>query len=181
MNNKKDVFSVVLYVAFILLGGFLIFKPTFGLPQLVKLLALILLVYGIVLLVSYFVQARQYVNPQPGANRMIFYAVGIIVVGLFLFIFNRLASQVLLPTLIGIAMLAMGVLRCFAAYQLKQLGSLVWWMPLVTALISVLLGLVILVKPLESSVFFSIVLGLYLVAFGALGIGERATFRALGR
>ena len=172
---KKNKYGVLLDIIYILLGGFLIFNPSLGLGQLVKLFAILLFLYGLGLLLIYFWQ------PVQQNNRMLYYATGTIIFGGLLFFFHRSASEVVLPTLIGCAMLAAAVLRGISTYRLRELNSPIWWLPLIAAFISVLLAIVILTNLMASSIFFAIVLGLYLVAFGALGIGEEATLRTYNR
>lgn len=82
-------------------------------------------------------------------------------------IFRRSQIMFLLPVIVGIVVLMDSVLRLQTALDARHFGMEKWWLILAAAAVGALIGLLLLVRPLEGGRLLRRVTGLSLMAHGA--------------
>ena len=125
------------------LGIIQVILGTVGLGMTFGLTLVTILIYGIFLLIGGGAQIAQVFTAKGWKSRVLHLLIALIYVLAALFIIaNPLAASLFLTLFIGFVLLAAGLLRGIMAFHFKGFKN--WFWPLLSGIISVLLGLMIL-------------------------------------
>ena len=155
----------LLSVASLVLGALLLFFPAVSGRVICTLCALALVIYGGLHLVLYFLRKT------PDDMFRHDFAKGLI--ALLLGVFLLLNPNVLLgilPVVLGLVLLVDSAIRLQKAFDLIRLGAVNWWIVLLLALATGIVGIIILVNPFRvaSALLMFIGIGLLLNGFSDL-------------
>ena len=165
--------TTILSVASLVLGALLLFFPGISGRVIASLCALALVVYGGVHTVLYFMRR----SPAD----MVRYHLAKGLVCLLLGLYLLLRPQVLLnflPVALGLAVLVDSAVRLQKAFDLARMKAPAWWVVLLMALATGVLGLVILLNPFTVAATLIMFLGLGLLVNG---LSDLWTLRAVRR
>ena len=166
---KKTAPSVVLVVVEIILGVLLLINPEFFTKLAVIVIGVILIFFGIVFLVRYFKERNEPDSNSGGtlAIAIIALALGIIctffswwIIGLF----------GVMAVFIGIILIITGILKITTYSDNKKQGLPVSAMTIVGAVISIILGIIIIINPFSAVNVLWIFAGIALIVAGILDL-----------
>ena len=161
--NRSKVLRVLCLAALVLGGLFLILYPHSTLSTAVRILGGALTVYGAIGLISYLVN-RPESRPSSlvaGAAALIFGVIILLRPNLILNFF---------PTVAGILIVVTGILQLMSVLEGRRADPQGrWWLPLILALITVVLGVVLLLNPFGAMSILIRMLGATLMYIGITG------------
>jgi len=166
---KDDWLKLLLYLGFLFLGVFFVLKAEAGMPTIVILMAFILLFFAGFLLASHLMRVDK------DANGFLIAAIFLGVIAILMMIFSEFIANAIMPWIIGAVLFIIGVISLQSALGLRKLGAFVWWLPLISAVLAILLGLLIMTNTVATSMLISIFIGVFMVLYGALSIGALFT------
>lgn len=150
--------AAILYIAFGLV--LLIWPKTTG-DIICLIFGLILLVYGAITIISFFVH-----DSRQGVYRFEL-VLGIVAAALgLLFLLNPSFVLNIFPVILGIYIVVDAILNLKRALDLKQMEYGRWWIALILALVAMALGLLILIRPGFIADFIIMVIGGVLIYNG---------------
>ena len=171
---------IVLSVLICILGIVLIAVPDFSIQLLCWIGGGLLIVFGCVKILGYL---------SKDLYRLAFQfdlAFGILLIILGLILILRTEAMLhMICILLGIFILADSLLKIQTAIDAKRFGLRLWWLILVTAILTAVFGLLLLFRPYESQKLAMILLGISFLGEGILNlttvltavkIMERTTF-----
>lgn len=156
---------ILLSTAVAILGILLIALPGFSLPLLCRLGGGLMLLFGVVKILGYL---------SKDLYRLAFQydlAFGILLILLGLVLILRPGTGLpILCILLGLLILADSLLKIQIAIDARRFGLSLWWMILSCALITGVLGLVLMVHPVDAASPSAAVLGMTLIGEGLLNL-----------
>lgn len=163
MKTMKKIkwIGIGISIVMFLLGLCVLIWPQISAAALCYILSAILLVAGIIRIVSY---------TQRG-SRSVFYTyelpLGILFLLMGIFGFTRSQYVILiLPIVIGIQILIDSLFQFQISFDMKRFGFAEWWWPMILAVLSVLLALLLIINPFEGSITLMSVIGFTLMIDG---------------
>jgi len=159
-------------LAYVVLGLILLLRPTAAASVLFSIMGVLLLIYGAVTVIGFFTRSRSVSQLE-----LVFGIVAVVVGGLLLAHPHFLLE--LIFTLLGIYILADGLVNLKRGLDLRDRGYAGWTTTLVTSVISVLLGLFILWR--QGRAAEAVLLRIVGAAFLYEGIVDLLAIRALGK
>lgn len=152
-------------VLLIFLGILFIVFPDTSISVIVKLSAVIMMLFGIIKLVGYF---------SKDLYRMAFqfdleFGILLFVLGLVVLIKPNDAVNVLCIAL-GIAVLTDGLFKMRISFESKKIGISEWWLTFAASILAILIGLTLVYKPSNSANAIMAVLGASLIVDGLLNL-----------
>ncbi len=161
---------VILSVAMCLLGILLMAMPGFSMAAVGLICGVLLIVFGVVRLVGYF---------SKDLYRLAFQydlALGIMMIILGAVMLWRPGSLIhFICISLGLLFLADGLFKIQIALDSRRFGIREWWLILVLALITVIFGAALTLRPGESSRILTMLIGMNLLSEGILNIGTVIT------
>ena len=158
--------------ASVLLGLILLLIPGVATALLFNGIGAVCIIVGLVHVIKYCtMNAREAVI----SNEM---ALGLawIVGGASIIIFKKLLVS-LLPILFGLIVLVGGVIKIQSTMGFKRMNSTRWYLELISAAISVVLGILILTNPFSTAIWMMRVIGLSLLFEGAADMISRRAYK----
>lgn len=156
---------MLMSVVYVLLGLLLIIFQNQSLRVICYLLGAACVIYGGVRLIIYFT------NKNTGTESSFGFSMGVfdVVLGLVLM---AMAEQivVLFSVIIGIAIIADSIFKLQMAIELKRLDAAKWRNVMIGAGVMFVIGVILLFEPFKGQVFMAIMIGIALIADGALSI-----------
>ena len=157
--------SILLSTAISVLGIALISVPGFSIPLLCRLGGGLLLLFGVVKILGYL---------SKDLYRLAFQydlAFGILLILLGLLLILRPGTRLhIICIALGLFILTDSLLKIQIALDARRFGLNLWWTILSCALITAVLGLILMVHPLDAADPSAAVLGLTLVGEGLLNL-----------
>lgn len=152
-KNMKVSFLMAA-ILYIVLGLVLLLWPKTSQDLICFAFGLLLLIYGIITIISFFVH-----DSRLGTFRFEL-ILGIIAAaaGIF-FLFQPGFIQAVIPVVLGIYIIIDGLLNLKRALELRSLGYGHWWVVLLLSLISAGLGVLVLCKPIFLEHILTMVIG----------------------
>lgn len=147
--RRLRVMSFCFAVILLLLGIFLVIRPGAAIRFICFLIGLCLLAYGIFLTVNYFAELRSRNVKNPLPYRIIL-GVILIVIGL-LIIFHPEGIISFASVLLAVILFAFAVDSFFETSLFRSYQDGRWWVQLISAVITTVLGLVLVFAPIESA------------------------------
>lgn len=164
MKNFRKTFPIS-SVAFVLVGLALLLWPETSLRIVCGLFGLVILMKGVGSIYS-FLKAE-----VRGFFSYFGWLFGAAAVALGIFLLIRPQTVVsILPILVGLFVIMDGVLRVQSAFELRAAGYDRWWSLLILALVSVVLGAVMLWNPFGTVELLVMAIGVILMVEGALNL-----------
>lgn len=164
MKNFRKTFPIS-SVAFILVGLALLLWPEASLRVVCGLFGLVILMKGVGSIYS-FLKAE-----VRGFFSYFGWLFGAAAVALGIFLLIRPQTVVsILPILVGLFVIMDGVMRVQSAFELRAEGYDHWWSLLILALVSVVLGAVMLWNPFGTVELLVMAIGVILMVEGALNL-----------
>ena len=164
MKNFRKTFPIS-SVAFILVGLALLLWPETSLRVVCGLFGLVILMKGVGSIYS-FLKAE-----VRGFFSYFGWLFGAAAVALGIFLLIRPQTVVsILPILVGLFVIMDGVMRVQSAFELWAAGYDRWWSLLILALVSVVLGAVMLWNPFGTVELLVMAIGVILMVEGALNL-----------
>jgi len=160
MNNIKTS-RIISMVAMIIIGVYLLASPVSALARAVKIIGFVLLAVGVIGEI-WCVAQKDY------GMGVIGFAVEILLGAVFIARPYTIVS--LFPTFAGISIIVNGALNLMSAFDLKKLGSSRWSASAVMAVITILLGVVILMNPFSTVAVLVRIIGVIVIYNGVSGL-----------
>lgn len=156
---------VVSSALYILLGIVLLKFPDQSLRTVCYFFGGVTLVYGVIRIVTYFLEKRQ------GILFLTDVIVGIILtgIGIFLLVTPEVVISII-PFIIGLLILFHSVMKIQRAFQLKRVNYDKWWSMLVLSLITAALGALIIYNPFKTVSMMVMAIGIVLMIDGAINL-----------
>ncbi len=167
MRSKFTQNSYILSsVAMCIIGLIFIVFPKFSAAVIGTICGIALIAFGAMRLIGYFTRdIFSLVFQYDLAFGMLMAVIGVLILmnpdNLFGFI----------CIVLGVCFIADGLFKIRIALGSKELGVPGWYLILAAAIITALLGLTLLIRPSESSVVLSVLIGVSLLCDGLLSIG----------
>ena len=167
-NNQiqtAKVGYIIISILLCILGIVLIIVPDFSLILLCRLSGILLVLFGIVKIIGYC---------SKDLYRLAFQydlAFGILLSALGVIMIFRTSTMIpLLCFLFGILVLADALLKIQIAIDSKNFGIQKWWLILLAAITTGVMGFLLVFRPSKSAEILMIILGLSLLAEGILNL-----------
>ncbi|MDO5540922.1 MAG: DUF308 domain-containing protein [Eubacteriales bacterium] len=156
---------IILSVLFCICGILILVNPGVSTVTLCYALGAIMVVFGIVKILGYFLRDHyRYVFQYDLAFGFLLVILGLIV------LFHPFGVLTLFHTILGILFLTDGLFKIQLSIDMKSLWVSKWWLILVFALLTVMLGVLMILHPQGSAVFLTALLGISLLAEGILNL-----------
>lgn len=162
-------YQLFLNIILLLLGIVLLIFPNNGLAFFTWVVGIALCGTGIVCGVIFAI------NRKSPSISLIIVAVATIILGILTMVFRVQVALFILPFIIGLGVVASAVVCIMAALGYRKTGAAIWWLPLITALIAVIVAFLIFANLSGTARFLAYVIATYLIVFSALRIGEYVT------
>ena len=164
MKNFRKTYSLS-SVAFLLVGLALLLWPDISLRLVCGLFGVVILLKGVGSIYS-FLKAE-----VRGFFSYFGWLFGAVAVALGIFLLIRPQTVVsILPILVGLFVIMDGVMRIQTAFELRAAGYGPWWSMLLLALVSAVLGAVMLWNPFATVELLVMAIGVILMVEGALNL-----------
>ena len=160
----KNAYSF-LAISLVILGLVLLFCPKTTVGLICKSFGIILLIYGIIKIFSYFTKDLFQLAFQFDLGLGI---VSMVVGSIMLFRTEHLVEVV--STFVGILILIDAALKIQTAVEAKRFGIQKWWIILSIALVVTIAGIVLIVMPWKATEFVTRLIGLNLCLDGFLNL-----------
>lgn len=156
LKNLKLNF-ILASVLYVVLGLVLLIWPGASGVLLCRFLGSALLLYGLFSIVGFFIRDRM------GAFRLeLFFGIVAAAVGAFFLIWPMTVLSIL-PVIIGIYVIVDSLVALKRATELHRLGYSYWWASLLLALVGVVLGVILLMRPFSAAeAVFMLIGGVFL-------------------
>ena len=153
MKLLKDT-HVITAICYIALGAVLFLYPALALNLVCSGIGIVVLVFGLMKLLSYFK------TKTDGLAKQLDLVIGIIlsVLGIFILVKPGLIAA-MLPFAVGVYIFFDSVLNIRQALELKNVGFERWWSMLVIAVIMVVLGIIMICNPFKTAALTVRVIG----------------------
>lgn len=156
---------IVSSALFCIFGIMLIIKPDISLSLLGTLIGVAMILFGVAKIIGYCSKDLYRLAFQYDLSfGMLLAALGIIV------LIKPRSIVTFLCVAIGVATLADGLLKVQIAMDSKRFGINRWWMILVTAILTGVIGLLLVFRPVETTAVIMRFLGIALVMDGILSL-----------
>ena len=152
--KKFKTATIVMSILYILLGIILIVRPEFSALTICRLFGTIMLIPGIIRIVGFF-------RRDVYGNLLDFdlvYGLIFIAFGGFMLIAPKVIITAL-PIILGIVIIVDSIIRLQFAFNLKRLLHKKWQIHLYLALITAVLGILLVFKPFEGSIILTRFIG----------------------
>ena len=165
MLNRNVLISEIILLAY---GIFLLVFPTKALHLSVGFIGIVMLVAGLGCAVWFFLH-------RDSGNYPLL-AIGVIglVVGVLVLVFRSAVAMVLFPIMLGIWTFVSTLLAAFAAWGNYRMGTGLWWVPLLAAIVGAVVTVMIFMNLSGTERFMARILGIYFITYNIVRIGEFA-------
>lgn len=156
---------IIVSAIMILLGILMIIMPETSVSVIGTVCSIFMIIVGVIKLIGYFSKdlfrlAFQY---------DLIFGILLIILGAVMLLHPENLIKVIC-VVIGISILADGLIKIKTAIDSKTFGLKYWWLILAAAIISCVIGAFLLFRPFESAVTVAIIIGISLVADGAMNL-----------
>lgn len=156
---------IIMSAAFCIMGLLLMIFPEVSATVIYRVLGIAIIIFGAVKLIGYF---------SHDLFRLAFQydlAFGVLLLALGVIVLTRPENVMsFLFIALGIAILADGLFRVQVALDAKTFGVKTWWLLLTLAILTGIVGVTLIFRPLESARLMTALLGVSLLAEGILNL-----------
>ena len=166
-SKLKSMFrtSIIVSLALILVGIFLIMYPETTLSFLSYGAGIILLVTGLIPTINFFISKEN----QKYLDISFLFGIVCIIVGVVIIINPKIVGSIV-PLLIGIWMIINGVIKLYYSILInKTIKSIA---SIIVALFILACGLLLVLNPFSGAVALTIIIGIFLVVYSLLDLAE---------
>jgi uncharacterized membrane protein HdeD (DUF308 family) len=164
LKKFKSAF-IIMSILYVLLGITLIARPELSALVICKLFGTIALIVGIIRIIGFYRR-----NDYGSLLRVdMVHGLLCIILGSFMLIAPKVVISVL-PVMLGIVIIIDSILRFQMAFDLKRLQYEKWWMHLSLAIITVVLGAMLLFNPFAGGIVLTRFIGITLTIDGAVNL-----------
>lgn len=166
-NKLKSMFrtSVIVSLALILVGIFLIVSPETTLSFVSYGTGIILLITGLIPTINFFINKEN----QKYLDISFIFGIIFIIVGIVIIINPKIVASIV-PLLIGIWMIINGVIKLYYSIlinkTIKSISSII------ISLLILVCGLLLVLNPFGGAVTLTIIIGIFLVVYSVLDLAE---------
>ena len=155
--KKYNRSSIITSILMIIVAVLLIVKPIKTMEWIVTLLSVIIIIDGIFDFINYFKSDKE--------TKL--YSFGLVeglleVLAGILIILDKDVLIAFLPLILGIWIILKNIVKVQLAINLKQICS-DWYLPLIVAILSLLLGILIILNPFGSMITITLLSGIFLL------------------
>ena len=161
-EEKNNIWGLLIGILMVLGGVYVWFNPAIALMALSLYLGAILIGVG----VGYIMVDRAWKTTWQTMLGVLNVILGII------FIARSDAAMAVIPILLAIWALSAGIVKAVTAWQLKQIGVSLWPLPFTAGLVGIVFGMLVLFWPALGAIAITVLIGSYLVLYGALDIAS---------
>lgn len=165
--RRTEKNSIGMSIMFIILALILIFKAVDFITIIIRLFGMSIIALGIFLLVTYYRIEKE----VPFLQFNLWYGIVAICFGIFC-ILKTIVVQNIFPIVIGVWIIVQGARKFQLSSNLKLLGEEEWIGTLITAIMSLVLGMIIICNPFASSIAITTIGGILLLINEVLNICE---------
>lgn len=158
---------LVIAVAYVVFGMCLLIKPDTSLTAISFAIGTISLIYAIATLIKYFLSDKRRIYVEPD----FILPIVMIVVGLIV-IFRHDLIEAVISVVVGIVFVVSGIVKLQDALNIRKTGYSRWWIALIFALVSLILGVVMLSNVIETGTLLVRIIGLFFTIDGLLSISS---------
>ena len=155
--KKREIKGIFISALLIVLGIFLMMKPEEIVNTLIKIMGIILILCGALDSLSYFKNKEDRILNYNLLKGLMELSIGI----LFIFKFEELTS--IFTIIIGLIIIFINVSKLQLSLNLKELGSENWIAGMIISSLSIILGIVIILDPINSVEILIIMSGAILI------------------
>lgn len=156
---KKDILFAAAIM--IIVGILFVVYPDTSANMIAYVLGTALCVWGVVVMIAYFMSDRFYAFSSYGLVQGIaLLAVGIVILA------NPAALTNIITGVFGVAMIVDGALKLQYAVDLARVRSERWWVVLIVALVIIIIGAVIVIDPIDVRRAATIFAGVWMILDG---------------
>ena len=180
MNKQARIFSKTLRLSWtelilgagaILLGAVLLIWPNMAVTVILNAIGIFCIVLGAINAVRYFLlDARQSINSNALAVGLSWAAGGVLVIALKSLLIS------ILPFFFGLVILIGGLTKIQGTLCFKRMHAARWYMELICAAVSIVLGILILLNPFSTALLLMRFIGGALVLEGVSDLISRRAF-----
>ncbi len=156
---KKDSFSLISAILFLILGVILISNPDWVVKFITYILGAIIIILGGIKLFTYFKNKKQAIEDY---NNLVL-GIAFIVLGIILMFCSSIIAFVI-RLFMGGWLLFNGVTKLMLSLQLRTLNIETWYIPLITSIIMIICGLYTIIVTNIIGVAGGIILVIYSVS-----------------
>ena len=174
--RKMQGSYIVMAVAYVVFGLSLLIKPELSTTVICYAIGAVCVIYAIANLIKYFTGSmnRMYIEPD------FVLSVIICVFGIVTIVRPSVIISIL-PFIVGIVLVFSGLIKVQDGINLKRFNYDRWFLVLGFAVISVILGIVVLLNPFGIGLLFTRIVGLFFTVDGVLSISSIVMLRKNGK
>ena len=174
--RKMQESYIVMAVAYVVFGLSLLIKPELSTTVICYAIGAVCVIYAIANLIKYFTGSmnRMYIEPD------FVLSVIICVFGIVTIVRPSVIISIL-PFIVGIVLVFSGLIKVQDGINLKRFNYDRWFLVLGFAVISVILGIVVLLNPFGTGLLFTRIVGLFFTVDGVLSISSIVMLRKNGK
>ena len=156
---------IVMSVIFCIIGAFLIWMPEPSVVTFGRILGAAMIVFGAVKLIGYFSKDLYRLAFQFDLQ------FGILMIVLGIVVLAKPESLInLMMIALGVAVIADALFRIRIAIDAKKFGIEAWWVIIILAVLTCIVGIIVALRPWESAQVLTALLGTALIAQGILNL-----------
>ena len=174
--RKMQGSYIVMAVAYVVFGLSLLIKPELSTTVICYAIGAVCVIYAVANLIKYFTGSmnRMYIEPD------FVLSVIICVFGIVTIVRPSVIISIL-PFIVGIVLVFSGLIKVQDGINLKRFNYDRWFLVLGFAVISVILGIVVLLNPFGTGLLFTRIVGLFFTVDGVLSISSIVMLRINGK
>ena len=174
--RKMQGSYIVMAVAYVVFGLSLLIKPELSTTVICYAIGAVCVIYAVANLIKYFTGSmnRMYIEPD------FVLSVIICVFGIVTIVRPSVIISIL-PFIVGIVLVFSGLIKVQDGINLKRFYYDRWFLVLGFAVISVILGIVVLLNPFGTGLLFTRMVGLFFTVDGVLSISSIVMLRKNGK
>lgn len=166
-NKLKSMFrtSVIVSLALILVGIFLIVSPETTLSFVSYGTGIVLLITGLIPTINFFINKEN----QKYLDISFIFGIIFIIVGIVIIINPKIVASIV-PLLIGIWMIINGVIKLYYSILINKTVKSI--SSIIISLLILVCGLLLVLNPFGGAVTLTIIIGIFLVVYSLLDLAE---------
>jgi len=160
--KSNNILGLVLGIITLIIGIALLANPAVGMEVILLILGIVMIAYGAM---NIIMDAARGIK---GAG-IYFMPALILALGILLIVFRGFAANILLPLVVGVWAVVNGIMNLVSANRKRQDGG--YWQPsFILALISLILGVVMIIAMIAGGNAVGAILGVILIIFSIVSI-----------
>ena len=170
--NALTLGAIALDILIFILGAYFIAKPTTSANIIGYVFGILLIIVGIYNIIKFIVNM--------GTNKFFLIEIisGIltIIAGIFM-VYNPFSLANITTIGVGIWLIISATIKGAIALQFKKFNEETWMLSLIIAVITLILGILIIVNPFESYIVLAVYVGVMVCVYAAMDIVQQILFR----